>query len=91
MMGPDCIIHTRNHRFDDITKPMNTQGFQEENPVVIGNDVWVGSRVTILPGVIIGNHVIIGAGSIVIKDNPDYAIAAGNPAKVKNIETKIYR
>ncbi|MBQ4630515.1 MAG: acyltransferase [Clostridia bacterium] len=83
MMGPDCIIHTRNHRFDDITKPMNTQGFQEEKPVVIGNDVWIGSRVTILPGVTIGNHVIIGAGSIVTKDIPDYAIAAGNPARVK--------
>lgn len=83
MMGPDCIVYTRNHKFDDITTTIRGQGFQEERPVYIGNDVWIGGRVTILPGVHIGNHCIIGAGSVVSKDIPDWAIAAGNPAVVK--------
>ena len=90
MMGPDCIIYTRNHKFDDISTTMRGQGFQEEKPVYIGNDVWIGGRVIIVPGVHIGNHCIIGAGSVVTKDIPDWAIAAGNPAVVKKYrkETK---
>ena len=83
MMGPDCIIYTRNHRFDDTEIPMNEQGFAEDKPVYIGDDVWIGSRVIILPGVTVGDHVIIGAGSVVTKDIPPWAIAAGNPAAVK--------
>lgn len=82
MMGPDCIIYTQNHRFDDLETPMIEQGFQEEIPVVIGDDVWIGVRVTILPGVHIGNHTVIAAGAVVTKDIPDYAIAGGVPAKV---------
>ena len=82
MMGPDCIIYTRNHRFDDTETPMKLQGFQEERPVIIGDDVWIGGRVIILPGVEIGSHAIIGAGAIVTKSVPDYAIVGGNPAKV---------
>ena len=83
MMGPDCIIYTWNHKFDDTTTTMRGQGFQEEKPVYIGNDVWIGGRVIILPGVHIGNHCIIGAGSVVTKNIPDWAVAAGNPATVK--------
>ena len=62
---------------------MMEQGFSEEKEVIIGDDVWIGSDVTILPGVKIGNHSIIGACSVVTKDVPEYAIVAGNPAKVK--------
>lgn len=51
-------------------------------PVVIGDDVWIGTRVIILPGVKIGNGVIIAAGAVVTKDIPDYAVAGGVPAKV---------
>ncbi len=83
MMGPDCIIYTWNHKFNDVTTTMRGQGFQAEKPVYIGNDVWIGGRVIILPGVHIGNHCIIGAGSVVTKDVPDWAIVAGNPAVVK--------
>lgn len=50
--------------------------------VKIGNDVWVGTHVVIMPGIRIGNGAIIGAGSIVTKDVPDYAIVAGVPAKI---------
>ncbi|MBE5744188.1 MAG: CatB-related O-acetyltransferase [Clostridiales bacterium] len=82
MMGPDCIIYTRNHAFSDTSIPMRKQGFSEERPVIIGNDVWIGGRVIILPGVHVGNGAIIGAGAVVTKDVPDYAIVGGNPAKI---------
>lgn len=83
MMGPECTIYTRNHKFDDVTTTMREQGFQEEKPVYIGDDVWIGGRVIILPGVNIGSHSIIGAGSVVTKDVPEWSVACGNPAVVK--------
>lgn len=82
MMGEDCTIIASNHRFDRTDIPMMQQGFSEERPVTIGNDVWIGDRVMILPGVQIGDGCIIGAGSIVTHDVPPYSIAAGNPARV---------
>ncbi len=82
MMGPDCIIYTKNHAFSKTDIPMNKQGFSEEKPVIIGDDVWIGGRVIILPGVHIGKGAIIGAGAVVTKDVPEYAIVGGNPAKV---------
>lgn len=82
MMGTGCIIYTRNHKFDSLDVPMRKQGFDEVKPVVIGDDVWIGGRVTILPGVHIGNGAVIGAGSVVTKDVPDFAVVGGNPAKV---------
>ncbi len=82
MMGPEVIIITSNHSFNRIDVPMNLQGSLPQKTVIIGNDVWIGTRVIILPGVKVGNGVIIGAGSIVTKDIPDYAIVGGNPAKI---------
>ena len=81
MMGPEVIIITSNHNHDDISTPMRFQGYKIE-PVIIGDDVWIGTRAIILPGKKIGKGAIIGAGAIVTKDVPDYAIVAGNPAKV---------
>lgn len=80
MMGPECNIWTINHETSRTDIPMCKQGSRAERPVYIGNDVWIASRVTILPGIKIGNGAIIGAGSIVSKDVPDYAVVAGNPA-----------
>lgn len=82
MMGPHCWIYTQNHEFRYIDRPMRVQGPQKERSVIIGNDVWIGGRVTILPGVHVGNGVIIGAGAVVTKDVPDFAIVGGNPAKI---------
>lgn len=82
MMGPECIIYTKNHSFNRTDVPMNQQGFSSEKPVIIGNDVWIGGRVIILPGVKIGDGSIIGAGSIVTKSVPGYSIVGGNPAKI---------
>ncbi len=83
MMGPEVVILTKRHKFDRTDIPMIEQGHDEEKPVTIGNDVWIGTRSIILPGVSIGTGAIIGAGAIVTKDVPEYAIACGNPAQVK--------
>lgn len=82
MMGEDCTIITRNHAYEKTEIPMMEQGFEKEQPVIIGNDVWIGDRVVILPGVHIGNGCIIGAGAVVTHDIPDFSIAAGVPAKI---------
>ena len=82
MMGPQCYIYTYNHNISRLDIPMAQQGIDKEYPVIIGDDVWIGSRVTILPGVHIGNGAVIGASSVVTKNVPDYAIVAGNPSKI---------
>jgi maltose O-acetyltransferase len=82
MMGPNVFIYTRNHSFDRKDIPMREQGYETEKPVTIGDDVWIGSRVTILPGVNIGNGAIIGASSVVTKNVEPYSVVAGNPAKL---------
>lgn len=87
MMGQDCYMYTTNHEHSKTDIPMCQQGMTELRPITIGNDVWIGARVIILPGVTIGNGAIIGAGAVVTKDVPDYAVAVGNPAKV--IKTRV--
>jgi maltose O-acetyltransferase len=54
----------------------------EWKPVMIGDDVWIGARVIVLPGINIRDHAIVGAGAIVTQDVPAWAIVGGNPAKV---------
>lgn len=81
MMGPDCVILTSTHNFERTDIPMIEQGGAVKK-VTIGDDVWIGTRAIILPGVTIGNGVIIGAGAVVTKDVPDYAIVGGVPARV---------
>lgn len=82
MMGPDCVIYTRNHRFDRLDIPMREQGYGPVEPVEIGDDCWIGGRVTILPGVHVGNGTVIAAGAVVTKDVPPYAVVGGVPAKI---------
>ena len=61
-----------------------------QSPTRVGNDVWIGGNVTILPGVTIGNNVVIAAGAVVTKDVPDNCIIDGVPAKkIKDIENDI--
>ncbi len=82
LMGSEVVIMTTSHSFDDVETPIRVQPEPPLRGVTIGNDVWIGTRVTILPGVTIGNGSIIGACSVVTKDIPEMCVAAGNPARI---------
>lgn len=83
MMGEDVLFLGGGHKYDDVEIPMGEQGNHPKTPLLIAGDVWIGARVIILPGCKrIGHGAIIGAGAVVTKDVPDYAIVGGNPAKV---------
>lgn len=82
MMAKNVKIFTRNHNFSRMDIPMSQQGTQKEKPVLIGNDVWIGDGVMLLPGTHVGNGVVIGGGAVVRGTVPDYAIIIGNPAQI---------
>ena len=81
MMGPDVTILTQTHNIERTDIPMGQQGMRVAE-VVIGNDVWIGMRVVLMPGVKVGNGAVIGAGAVVTKDVPDFAVVGGVPAKI---------
>lgn len=78
-IGPNCAIYTAGHPTDI---SLRNQGLEYAYPISIGNNVWIGGGVTILPGINIGDNITIGAGSIVTTDIPSNSIAVGNPCKV---------
>ena len=78
-IGPNVSIYTACHSTDPIERNSRREWAK---PVTIGDNVWIGGSVTILPGVTIGSNVTIGAGSIVVKDIPDGCVAVGNPCRV---------
>ena len=80
LIGPGVVIYSQNHNFHQKDININIQGFNTE-VVIINENVWVGARSIILPGVTIGSNSIIGAGSVVKKDVEANTIVAGNPAK----------
>jgi maltose O-acetyltransferase len=82
MMGPEVLILTGSHNHSRTDIPMVYQGDDIKKEVVINDDVWIGARVTILPGITIGKGSIIAAGSVVTKDIPQYSIVGGVPAKL---------
>ena len=76
-LGNNVVLTTMNHDFDPEKRSTTYPA-----PIVTGKNVWIGSSVTVVPGVHIGDGAIIGAGSVVTKDIPPYTIAAGVPARV---------
>ena len=82
MMGPEVVILSRNHEYSNVDIPMRLQGYMEEQPCIIGDDVWIGRRVMIMPGVTIGKGSVIAAGAVVTKDVPEFAVIGGVPGKV---------
>lgn len=82
VMGPDVVMMATTHEFSDTERTIISQGEGEEKEITIGDDVWIGTRAILLPGVTIGSHSIVGAGAVVTKSVPEYCIVGGNPAKV---------
>ena len=80
LVGYETIIMTSTWNFQDPEVPVKLQGMTTK-PVVIGNDVWLGARVIIVPGVTIGDGAVVGAGAVVTKDVPPYTVVAGVPAR----------
>lgn len=78
-IGPNVSMYTACHSTDPVERKTRQEWAK---PISIGNDVWIGGSVVILPGVKIGNNCTIGAGSVVVKDIPDNSVAVGNPCKV---------
>ncbi len=79
MFGPNVVVATAGH---PILPELREQGYQFNMPVHIGRNCWLGSGVIVLPGVTIGDNVVVGAGSVVTKDLPDNVVAVGNPCRV---------
>jgi acetyltransferase-like isoleucine patch superfamily enzyme len=80
-LAQNITVTALNHNYEDISKPIDTQGISTKQ-VTIEDDVWIGANSVVLPGVTIGKHAIIGAGSIVSRDIPPYSVCVGSPAKV---------
>ena len=88
MMGPNVLYIPSSHRFDRNDIPMIEQGFDQVKRLVIEDDVWIGANVIFLPGIVDGKGAIIGAGSVVTRNVPEYDIVAGNPARI--IRSRLY-
>ncbi len=83
-IAPNCGFYTAGHPIDYKTR---NSGLEYAKPITVGDNVWIGGGVQVMPGVTIGSNVVIGGGSVVVKDIPSNSIAVGNPCKViKKIE-----
>ena len=78
-IAPNCGFYTAGHPLEP---KIRNKGLEYAKPIKIGNNVWIGGNVIILPGVTIGDNVTIGAGSVVTKDIPSNVVAVGNPCKI---------
>lgn len=78
-IAPNCSFYTAGHPLDVEER---NKGLEYARPIHVGNNVWIGGNVTLVPGVTIGNNVTIGAGSVVTHDIPDNVLAAGNPCRI---------
>ena len=78
-IAPQCGFYTAGHPLDGETRRAQ---LEFAKPIRVGSDVWIGGGVRVLPGVTIGDNVVIGAGSVVVHDIPSNSVAVGNPARV---------
>jgi len=77
-IGPNCCFSTAEH---PLAAPRRREGLERARPIRVGDDVWIGAGVTVLPGVTIGDRCVIGAGSVVTRDIPADTVAYGNPCR----------
>ena len=87
-VAPNCGFYTAGHALD---AEQRIQGLEYAYPITIGNNVWIGAQVCVLPGVTIGDNTIIGAGSVVTKSIPANVLAVGNPCRVLRTITEADR
>ena len=87
MIGPKCSLFAENHVFSNSDESIKSQGVQQRG-ITIGDDCWIGSNVVILDGVSIGSHVVIGAGTLITKDVPDYSIILDKRNKISQPRVK---
>ena len=80
IIGPGVSLFSENHNYERSDKLIRLQG-ETRKAIVIEDDVWIGANATILAGVHIGIHSVIGAGAVVTKDIPSNSVYAGNPAR----------
>lgn len=78
-IAPNCVFSTAGHPLD---AGQRNRGLEYAYPITVGDNVWFGASVTVLPGVRIGSNTVIGAGSVVNRDIPDGVVAVGNPCRV---------
>ena len=92
-LAQNIVITALNHNYQDISRPISEQGVNTEE-VYIGDETWIGANAVILPGVFIGKHCVVGAGSVVTGNVPSYSLVAGNPARIikqYDPETKVWQ
>ncbi|NMF35484.1 acyltransferase [Flammeovirga yaeyamensis] len=90
ILAQNIVMSGLNHTYTDVTKPIVEQGVTT-HPITIKANSWIGANCTLVGGITIGKHCVIGGGSVVTKSVPDYHIAIGNPAKLVkryNFETE---
>lgn len=78
-IAPCCGFYTAGHPVDAVER---NKGLEYASPITVGNNVWIGAGVSVLPGVSIGDNCVIGAGSVVTRDIPADSVAVGNPCRV---------
>ena len=78
-IAPNCGFYTAGHPIDSERR---NQGLEYAYPITVGDNVWIGGGVQVMPGVTIGSNVVIGGGSVVVHDIPDNSVAVGNPCRV---------
>lgn len=78
-IAPNCGFYTAGHPLDVVQR---NAGLEYARPITVGNNVWIGAQVCVLPGVTIGDNSVIGAGSVVTKNIPPNSVAVGNPCRV---------
>lgn len=78
-VAPNCGFYTAGHPVDFERR---NKGLEYAYPITVGDNVWIGGGVQVMPGVTIGSNVVIGGGSVVVRDIPDNSVAVGNPCKV---------
>ena len=79
LIGPDCGFHTAGHPMD---AEQRNAGLEYACPITVGDNVWFGAGVQVMPGVTIGNNTVVAAGAVVTKDVPDNVLVGGVPARI---------